>query len=68
MNKTSAKITLEGLLQHATAHLEETRAHPVAPEVDPGFRLAFGDYVEGHALSFVPPICIRDVALIGVLN
>ncbi|VDB94316.1 unnamed protein product [Peniophora sp. CBMAI 1063] len=50
-DQPSPKITLEGVLELSTAQIEETRAHPVAEGATPGFRLAFGDYIEGNALS-----------------
>ena len=55
------------MFQLATAHLEETRAHPIVTDVSPGFRLAFGDYMEGNALSFVSSfahVYIVDLVLI----
>jgi hypothetical protein len=47
---------LDAILQEASSLVEDVRANPsdLGGDRSAGFRLAFGDYIERHALSLVP--------------
>ncbi|THH15780.1 hypothetical protein EW146_g4753 [Bondarzewia mesenterica] len=49
-DKTSKEFTLQGLLQEADELIEEIRNSP-RPQTEPGFNMAYTDYIEGLALA-----------------
>ncbi|THH05582.1 hypothetical protein EW146_g9864 [Bondarzewia mesenterica] len=50
--KSSQEFTLQGLLEEADELIEEIKNSP-RPQTDPGFNMAYTDYIEGLALAFV---------------